>query len=934
MFSGGFSIASKVNCGETKGMEIIKKPINLDGYRVDGEKVKKLVETFDPELRFRHLRGWAARIVLILCIILSLFHIYTAGFGVLQEWKHRCFHFSFVLSLIFLIYPTRKVPIRRLWLTWVYEIIFSVMAGIILSLGLQSILHLKAPYPFLLFCLGFFLAFAMKTRDLWRPQIVPYLDVCTALIGMVLLGYAGLRIFLNWPDYVGRSGSGFIIWTFLVLLGLTTPLVFMFRDASRCLRGIRKFILDPQRIPYFEMTLAVLSFAFSSYIIVDFDQFVVRAGYPNIRDLIIGNFAVLLVLEGTRRSIGVPLAILGLLALSNCYLGPQLVNIPGLSFFAHRGFSPTRIVEQMYLGTEGIYGIPLGVVATFVFHFVLFGIFTMKTGLGKLFIDMAMALAGWSAGGPAKVSVVASGLLGCISGSSVANTVTTGAFTIPMMKKLGYRPEFAGAVEAAASTGGQFMPPIMGAAAFIMAEFLGISYLTIATCAIIPAVCHFFAVGWMVHLEAKKNNMKGIPRNQLPRVGNLMRENGSLVLPLVVIVWLLIRGFTPFLAAFWGILSSVAYAQTGPKTRNFFITVSASIPMVLFLWNPLQGPFLASIVWGLGTALGLFLTWRNSSFFYWLWGTLALGVMIFLLARGIDPGLAAFWGNFLVVVFGLFLRQGRMKIRDVVDCLEWGTKNALAIGAACAAVGFIVGTTSLTGLGLKFANATIYLSHITAAYLNRVDLLNFFTTDQTTLFFTLFYTAVASLILGMGLPTTPNYIIVSIIAAPALLKFGILPLLSHLFVFYFGILADLTPPVAVAAYAASGISQGDPFKTGVRAFSLGLAEVYVPFAFAFSPILVLLPWILEKQRGPFPWIDFLFVFATVILGIVALGAVLIGYFGDRLRAGERILLGFALILLWWHELISSVAGTILLAGIYLIQYRRKQKPTLQSQKII
>ena len=243
----------------------------------------------------------------------------------------------------------------------------------------------------------------------------------------------------------------------------------------------------------------------------------------------------------------------------------------------------------MYLGTEGIYGVPLGVVATFVFHFVLFGIFTMKTGLGKLFIDLATALAGWSAGGPAKVAIVASGLLGCISGSSVANTVTTGAFTIPMMKKMGYKKEFAGAVEAAASTGGQFMPPIMGAAAFIMAEFLGISYLTIATCAIIPAVCHFFGVGVMVHFEAKKNNMKGIPRDQLPNVYKLIRENGTLVIPLIIIIWLLVTGFTPFLAAFWGIISSVAFAQSGPRTKSFFVAVAASAPIVLFcgilLWK-------------------------------------------------------------------------------------------------------------------------------------------------------------------------------------------------------------------------------------------------------------------------------------------------------------------------------------------------------------
>lgn len=904
-------------------------------YQVDEEKVKELVETFDPELRFRNLKGLAARAALIMCIILSIFHIYTAGFGVLQEWKHRCFHLSFVLSLIFLVYPTRKVKIKNLVWTWGYEVIFSVVAGSVLALGFQSVLKLGPAVTALIFAIGFFLAFAMKTRDLFPSPRVPYLDLAASIVGLGSYAYGFFVILHHWKAYLAESGAGFIVWTFGILAALGIPLLFMLRDALRALSGKKKFKLDPQKVPYFEITLAALAFAFSSYIIMDFDQFIFRAGYPNTRDLILGNFAILLILEGTRRSIGLPLAILGLFSLAYCYLGPQLANIPGLSILSHRGYSPSRIIDQMYLGTEGIYGVPLGVVATFVFHFVLFGIFTMKTGLGKLFIDLATALAGWSAGGPAKVAIVASGLLGCISGSSVANTVTTGAFTIPMMKKMGYKKEFAGAVEASASTGGQFMPPIMGAAAFIMAEFLGISYLTIATCAIIPAVCHFFGVGVMVHFEAKKNNMKGIPRDQLPSIPKLIRENGTLVIPLIIIIWLLVTGFTPFLAAFWGIVSSVAFAQTGPRTKTFFVAVAASAPVVLFLWNPFHGPAIWTILWLAFIAGGLGWTWKGRVFSYWIWGIIAMALLLILLQQGMEPGRAAFWCNFFVIVVGLLLKEGRMKIEHVLDCLEWGTKNALAIGAACAAVGFIVGTTTLTGLGLKVASATIELAMATAAVVDKLDFLSLFTLDHTTLFFLLAYTGIASLILGMGLPTTPNYIVVSIIAAPALLKFGVVPLLSHLFVFYFGILADLTPPVAVAAYAASGISQGDPFKTGVRAFTLAWAGMYVPFAFVFSPILVFVPWILQKTPGPFPYMEFIFVLATVILGIIALGAIIIGFFGGAtLKSYQRVIMAVALLCLWWHEPISSYVGAAMLAGMFFWQRSKRGKGETQGPKEI
>ncbi|HET6444329.1 MAG TPA: TRAP transporter large permease subunit, partial [candidate division Zixibacteria bacterium] len=477
------------------------------------------------------------------------------------------------------------------------------------------------------------------------------------------------------------------------------------------------------------------------------------------------------------------------------------------------------------------------------------------------------------------------------------------------------------------------MPPIMGAAAFIMAEFLGISYLTIATCAIVPAVCHFFAVGWMVHLEAKKNNMRGIPRDQLPSVKHLIRTNGTLFLPLIVIIWLLVSGFTPFLAAFWGIIASVAYGQSGPRTRNFFVAVSSSVPVIIFQWNPVEGPLSWTLVWAACTVAGLYWSWRLSEFRFWIWGTCAIAIMLYLLHAGKGEILASFWLNFFVIITGLVIGDGRMRFSHVIECLEWGTKNALAIGAACTAVGFIVGTTTLTGLGLKFANATLMLSNLTASVIDKLDVLNLFSMNQITLFFTLVYTVIACLILGMGLPTTPNYIVVAIIAAPALMKFGIAPLLSHMFVFYYGIMADITPPVAVAAYAASGISQGDPFKTGLRAFTLSLGEVYVPFAFIFSPILVLMPWILQESRGPFPWLEFVGILTTVILGIVALGGVVIGYFGDRTTPPERFGLLICTVLLWWHEVSSSIVGAVLLLGIYLFgHYRRQRREARYAKK--
>jgi TRAP-type uncharacterized transport system fused permease subunit len=337
----------------------------------------------------------------------------------------------------------------------------------------------------------------------------------------------------------------------------------------------------------------------------------------------------------------------------------------------------------------------------------------------------------------------------------------------------------------------------------------------------------------------------------------------------------------------------------------------------------LEGPAIWTGIWLAFIAGGVLWTVRGLVFLYWMWGILAIALLLFLLLRGTNAELSAFWCNFFVIIAGLFLKEGRMRIEHVIDCLEWGTKNALAIGAACAAVGFIVGATTLTGLGLKLASATIDLASTTAGIVDKFDFFSLFTIDHTTMFFLLAYTAIASLILGMGLPTTPNYIVVSIMAAPALLKFGVAPLLSHMFVFYFGILADLTPPVAVAAYAASGISQGDPFKTGVRAFTLAWSGMYVPFAFVFSPALVFMPYILQKTKVPFPYMDFIFVLATILLGIITLGAIIIGFFGGaRLKNYQRVILAVALLCLWWHEQASSYVGATILVGIYLWQRYR------------
>ncbi len=883
---------------------------------------------YDPEFRFRRLSGITAKLAFFMTQVLSIFHIYTAGFGVFQEWRHRAFHLAFVLPLVYFLYSVRKSDSRSAKYL-VYDIIYGLIGASLVTAMFREIFALS-PAASGALAIGAFAGIVyVKRRQFLKLKLFTYVDF--VLFSGMLAGffYGVFRAYysIDFRQVFNAPNTSLLFWSVCLFLTFLSILLLVMTHWTRALRTIfstGSFRYESDDIPYFDVVLVLLSSAFSVFIFLEFNNLVFRAGLPLKLDLIIGAFAFLLVLEGARRSIGPPLPIIAFLVLINCYLGPYFLDIPGLSFFAHRGYSVERIIEHMFLGTEGIYGIPLGVVATFVFHFVLFGIFISKTGLGQLFMDLAMALAGWSAGGPAKVAVISSGFMGSISGSSIANTVTTGAFTIPLMRKVGYRPQFAGAVEAASSTGGQLMPPIMGAAAFIMAEFLGIPYIKIAAAAIVPAILHFFAIATMVHLEARKRGLVGLPREALPRTGQILKEKWPLVAPLIIIVWLLVTGSSPFLAAFWGIFFAVAIGQIHEKTTPFLVTVILAAPAVLLRYNPLIPFTMGTVVWIVCFVLGYAYTLKKIAMRNRI-VCLGPGIALVLLqVFNVDYFLSTFWTLAVIIGIGVFYKESRMRIPDIMETLELGTKNALAIGAACACIGFIVGATTLTGLGLKFAAAIIELAKGVAALVMTVDIFHLLTIGGTSLFFTLVFTAVACFVLGMGIPTTAQYIIASMIAAPALLQWGIPPLASHMFVLFYAVLADVTPPVALAAYAASGISGANPFKTGFTAFGLASAGFIVPFVIVSAPIILWLPRLLDPSVD-FDFIHFGRVVISLFMGIISLGATVIGYFGARSRPVERLFTAMAAIFLIYPGHNSDMIGALIFIGVYILQKRRAKK---------
>ncbi len=629
--------------------------------------IDEIVKKYDTEARYRSLKGWQAMLVSAIAVAMSVFHFYTAGFGLLDAAKQGAVHLSFTLVLVFLLYPVSS----------------------------------------------------KSSKD---------------------------------------------------------------------------------RIPWYDVLFAIGAAYGCMYIVLNFEALGARSGLPTTMDLAMGFMTMALLLEATRRISNPVLPTLAVLSLLYCYFGRSMPSI-----LAHRGFSIPRIVNHMYLGTEGIFGVPLGVSSTFVFMFILFGSVLEKTGMGRFIIDLSMALAGWSTGGPAKVAVLSSGLMGTISGSSVANVCTTGMFTIPLMKSVGYRPHFAGAVEAVASTGGQIMPPVMGAAAFIMAQMLGIPYIEVAIAAIVPALLYYGGVLVQVHLEATRLGLKGIPRDQLPPIWPLLRSQGFLLIPLVVIIYFLLAGYTPLKAAFNGIV--VSY------------------------------------------------------------------------------------------VLSFLNKQTMLTPKRLMEAFEAGARGAIGVACACATVGIVVGMATLTGLALRVAGTIIALS-------------------GGKLLSTLILAMCSSILLGTGLPTTANFIITSMMVAPSLLQLGVPALAAYMFVFYFGIAADLSPPVALAAYAGAGIAGSDPMKTGFTAFKLALAGFLVPYIYVYNPILLLIDY------RPLPFAQ---AVATAVMGIFLLGMSTIGFYKAEMSVPFRALAMAGAFGLLIPGTKSDLFGLAVLITVHLWQTAKAKK---------
>lgn len=571
-------------------------------------------------------------------------------------------------------------------------------------------------------------------------------------------------------------------------------------------------------LPWYDIVLGLIGAACWLYIVVNFDSLVRRSGNNTPLDVAIGIVGILVLFESCRRIVGLPIMIIAGSFIVFAFAGKYL---PG--FLHHRGYSLQRVVCHLFYNTEGIMGTPIGACSTFIFLFILFGALLEKTGIGHFFIDVCNAVAGGASGGPAKVAVLSSALLGTVSGSSVSNTVGSGSFTIPMMKRLGYKGEFAGAVEAAASTGGQIMPPIMGAAAFLMAESLGLPYITIVKAAIVPAILYFTGIFITVHLEAKKLGLKGLPKDQLPRFMPLLLRKGYMILPLVVIIYFLCTGKTAVFAALMGIIACVL---------------------------------------------------------------VGFGVSVSDLAHGRKP---SFGG------------------KDIVEIMCTAARNIISVAIACGMAGIIIGIVTLTGLGLRLGNGLVMLAH-------------------GKLLLTLVFTMIASIILGMGAPTTANYLITSTITAGAIISLGIEPLAAHMFAFYFGIIADVTPPVALAAIAGAAIAKAKPMKTALNATKLAIGAFIIPYMFVYNSKMLMI-----NASA----LSVVMIIVTAILGMFGISVALEGYgfnntgffynSGKRkttiiaFDAAERILFAVAGLLCVIPEAKTDIIGVSLLA--ILIAYQ-------------
>ncbi|MDA5133343.1 TRAP transporter permease [Psychrobacter sp. ANT_H3] len=596
-----------------------------------------------------------------------------------------------------------------------------------------------------------------------------------------------------------------------VHVGVGFALIFLIFPASK--KSSRK------RVAWYDWIWFLLSLSGMTYLIYEYQDIVTsRGGMANSVDVILSIITVICVLEGSRRITGWILPILASIFL----LYP---------FVSHLDFMPDRLLTrpydmgdifgQLFLKTEGLYSVAIGASVTFIFLFILFGAFLARSGMGQLFNDLALALAGDKKGGPAKVAVISSGFMGSINGSALSNVVSTGAFTIPLMKKVGYHKDFAGAVEASASVGGQILPPIMGASAFIMAETTGLPYSTIALAALLPAILYYLGVIAQVHFRAGRRDLKGMAKESLPQVKEVLKARGHMLLPIVFLIYLLIQ----------------------------------NVPV----------------------------------------------------------GYAAAYTIGFTVVISMLRKETRMGFKDILGALEDGARQSLAVMAACAVVGIIIGVVSLTSFGTVMTSSIVTLG-------------------AGSLLLTLILTMLASMVLGMGLPSIPAYIITATMAAPALAGFDVPILAAHMFVFYFGVFANITPPVCLAAFAGAGISGGDPMKTGYLSLKLALAGFIVPFMFIYNPAMLMIdPTGLAVTAKEFPLppvMDIVIAVVTSVVGVIGLSAALEGYFKGSMNSITRIILAIGALLLIYPGLITGLIGGVIILGIAVLNIKTSKTPVL------
>jgi len=649
-------------------------------------------------------------------------------------------------------------------------------------------------------------------------------------------------------------------------------LVFAFSPSS-AERSVKSSLLNPGGVPLVDWLLAGACAVSVLYIPYVFDDLMFRVGNPSNMDVIMGSILFISLLEATRRSMGWPLPIIAIGFTVYALLGPYF---PGL--LKHAGANWSMMINHQYLTSQGIYGVAVGVVATYVFHFVLFGVMATRIGLGQLFLDVASTVAGRYAGGPAKVSVFGSALFGMLSGSSVANAVTVGSLTIPAMIRVGYKKHFAAAVEAASSTGGQITPPVLGAAAFLMIEFLNVPYQTIIAASIVPAFMHFFGVFMQVHFEAKRYGLRGLTEEEMPRLRESMQMRWPTLIPLALLISILVSGRTPYLAAFVGISSC---AIVGMTTR-----ISG---------NQLKN-------WGLLLVMHILLMTLAFSDF----GNENSTIKMVLFVVAVLTGTAAYiWGGV----------RGRIEPHVLVEALETGAKYALAVGAAAATVGIVIGVVTLTGVGFKISYIITQAAQSISAVMGGIIPSDWMSLNTLTLLAALIMTGLVCILMGCGVPTTATYIIMVTVAAPTLVGLGVEPLVAHFFVFYYGVLADITPPVALAAYAAAGMAGSDPFKTGNTAFRLGLAKALVPFVFVFSPSLLLV------AKG-FTWESFIITFTGCIMGITLMAAALSKFMLVEMKRWEQLSCLFAALLMIAPSLTATLVGVALVIPMAVNQWRR------------